>query len=244
MRDERAKNLWYSTPGMTNVRLSLPAVIAIVVIASAAAFAAGRSFSPAQETASPVHEAPPQHQPDPGELPPGHPPAGGTGAMPPGHPPIDDPMSKSAPPSTAAAEGSYKWTVPSRWKEAPNASAMRLATYKIPGPDGEAEVSVSQAGGSIEANATRWIGQFDSASQKSAKQSTKKIAGFDVTIVEVQGNYTGGMSGDGGANMALLGAIIATPGMAHFFKITGPVKTVTGARAELDQLLASFAQKS
>src|SRR5262245_2378389 len=121
---------------MTDVRLSLPAVIAIVVIVGAAAFAAGRSTSAsAPEIAAPVQQqAPPSHVGDPGgDLPPGHPPAGGTGAMPPGHPPIDDPAGKSAP--TAAAEGSYKWTMPPRWKEAPNASAMRLATYKIPGPD-------------------------------------------------------------------------------------------------------------
>lgn len=159
--------------------------------------------------------------------------------LPPGHVPVADTsgMGVAAP----AASSSLAWKAPSRWKEAPNTSSMRLATYRIPGPDGEAEVSVSQAGGSVEANATRWIGQFDADGQRAAKQTTKKVAGFDVTLVEVKGKYSGGMSGDGGANMALLGAIVATPDMPHFFKITGPEKTVLAARAELDQLLASLA---
>ena len=231
---------------MTSVRLGLPAVSAIVVIVGAAAFAAGRSFAPPapSEVASPVHDAPPPHLGDPGDLPPGHPPAGGTAVMPPGHPDIGNPMGAPAAAAPSAAASSLNWKAPPRWKEAPNTSSMRLATYKIPGPDGEAELSVTQVGGSIEANATRWIGQFDSTAQRTAKQSTKKIAGFDVTFVEVQGTYSGGMSGDGGgANMALLGAIVATPGMPYFFKITGPAKTVVAARPELDQLLASLSPK-
>lgn len=162
--------------------------------------------------------------------------------MPPGHPAVDGVEQPSPPPAGDGAK--LTWKVPARWKEVPNPSSMRLATYEIPGADGKAELSVTQAGGSVDANAQRWVGQFDAASQKSAKRTTKKIGGFDVTIVEVQGVYSGGMSGDGGANTALLGAIVASPGMPYFFKMTGPAKTVTGARAELDQLLASLTTKS
>lgn len=234
---------------MTNVRLSLPTVTAIVVIVGAGAFAAGKSASTGvPSTASvpaPVQEAPPAQAAPFNELPPGHPPTTNTANMPPGHPPIDDTAGMSAPsaPSGGDGETSLSWKIPPRWKEAPNTSSMRLATYKIGGAGGDADVSVSQAGGSIPANAQRWIGQFDAASQKNAKQTTTKVAGFDVTIVEVQGTYSGGMSGDGGANMALLGAIVATQGNPYFFKITGPASTVLAARPELDLLLASLSEK-
>ncbi len=229
---------------ISDVRLSLPTVVAIAVIVGAGAFAAGRAMPSA---ASGVAYAP--LQPEPAQplggaagddLPPGHP-APDNQAMPPGHPAIGDVDPTSAP---ATAETKLTWKVPPRWKEVPNPSTMRLATYEIPGPDGKAELSVTQAGGSVDANAQRWIGQFDAASQKSAKRTTKKIAGYDVTIVEVQGVYSGAMSGDGGANTALLGAIVSTPGMPYFFKMTGPAKTVAGARAELDQLLATLAEAS
>jgi hypothetical protein len=111
------------------------------------------------------------------------------------------------------------------------------------GDGADADVSVSQAGGAVSANVDRWIGQFDSEAQKHAKQSKKKVAGYDVTIVEVEGTYSG-MSGGGEKGYGLLGAIVATPGMPHFFKITGPAKTVQSARAELDTLLSSLTTKS
>lgn len=231
---------------MTNVRVSLPTLIGIVLIVAAGAFAAGRSAAPPAPpvTAEPAPQPPATHAPATSDLPPGHPATAGLGTsmLPPGHAPIVETSDVSSAAGSPSAS-SLTWTVPARWKQVQNTSPMRLATYKIPGADGDAEVSVSEAGGSVEANAARWIGQFDAAAQRSAKQSSKKIAGFDVTFVEVQGNYSGGMGGGGGAHMALLGAIVATPGMPHFFKITGPEKTVTAARSELDTLLASMTQR-
>jgi hypothetical protein len=119
---------------------------------------------------------------------------------------------------------------------------MRLATYRI-GPD--AEMAVSQAGGSIDANVDRWINQFGPDAKKNAKVTTKKVSGLDVTIVEVEGTFGGGMGPGSGAKdgWALLGAIVATPGMPHFFKLTGPAKTVKDARPELDELVASLTTK-
>jgi hypothetical protein len=119
---------------------------------------------------------------------------------------------------------------------------MRLATYRIPhapGDTADAELSITQAGGSAEANAQRWIGQFDEAGQKTAKRTARKVGSLDVLVVEVQGSFAGGMSREGETQpgWALLGAIVSTPGMPHFFKITGPAKSVIAARAEFDGLL-------
>jgi hypothetical protein len=122
---------------------------------------------------------------------------------------------------------------------------MRLATYRVPratGDSDDAELSIMQAGGTVEANATRWVGQFDAEGQKTAKRTTRKVGALEITVVEVQGTFTGGMGKEptSGAGFALLGAIVATPGMPHFFKLTGPAKTVLAARAEFDALVASL----
>lgn len=153
-------------------------------------------------------------------------------------------------PGAGAAASPVQWTVPARWKEAPNPSSMRLATYKIPkaGSDAEdAEMSVSQAGGGTTANLDRWVGQFDEAAQKTVKKSERTVSGFKTTVVELEGTFAGGSMMGGPSSpkpgFALIGAIVETPGMAHFFKLTGPAATVKGARAEVDALLGSIKPK-
>jgi hypothetical protein len=242
---------------MTNVRVSLPSVLLIVGITSAAAFVAGRSTSSADgeaASAPPPPSPPPAARPVAGEdepLPPGHPPTGGSDPMsaqslPVGHPPVDpmDPAASPSPPS-AAPQSTLEYKAPARWVLVPNASTMRLATYRVPraaGDTEDAELSITQAGGSVSANADRWVGQFDAEGQKTAKRSTRNVGTLAVTIVEVQGKFEGGMGKDGGAGWALLGAIVATPGMPHFFKLTGPAKTVLGARAEFDGMIGTLVQ--
>jgi hypothetical protein len=242
---------------MTNVSVRLPTVLVLVAVASAASFAAGRSMpasSPAVANAGP---APPPATPmavdPPEDLPPGHPPTGGGGAMAPsdlpaGHPAVDpsDPAGALADPDTP--QSSLAWKAPARWQSVPNASTMRLATYRIPRATGDAEdaeLSIMQAGGSVDQNAERWIGQFDAAGQKTAKRATRKVGGLEVTTVEVQGTYSGGMGKTpaAAAGWALLGAIVSTPGSPHFFKLTGPAKSVLAARAEFDAMIDSVAPR-
>lgn len=257
---EGSPPLRYTVP----VQLSHTTVIGIVAIVGAGAFAAGRSNSPApspiasESTPSTPPASPAAMPMGMGEsdepLPPGHPPMGGAtpsgDQLPPGHPHVD-PNSGTA--ATAApgfepppaGEAALDWKAPPRWQSVPNATTMRLATLRVPRAPGDTEdgdLSVTQAGGSVEANVTRWIGQFDAAGQKTAKRTTRRVGALDVTLVEVQGVYSGGMTPDAGAgaDRALLGAIVATPGMPYFFKLTGPAKTVLAARAEFDALIASL----
>jgi len=125
---------------------------------------------------------------------------------------------------------------------------MRLATYTVPRAPGDAidaELSITRAGGSVDANADRWIGQFDAAGQQAAKKTSRKVGTLDVLVVEVQGTYSGGMGRDSTpqAGWALLGAIASTPDMPHFFKLTGPAKSVLAARKEFDALIGSLVQR-
>lgn len=156
----------------------------------------------------------------------------------------------SAPPATAAApkaaESSIAWQKPEAWKLVDHPSRMRKATYEVAGEAGTAEMSVTQVGGGIEANVTRWEKQFKEAPK--AKTEDKQVGGMKVTIVELEGTFLGGMRPAMGLeaepteNTALLAAIVHTE-PAHFFKMTGPATTVKAARADFDALVGSIAGK-
>jgi hypothetical protein len=232
----------------------------LLVVVGAASFAAGRALPTAPlpvhaEPAAPAGAAaggelplsgeelePMEQEQEQQELPAGHPPIG---AMQQPMQPMQQPAHAGATGDLPAAEpSSLEWTAPARWQVAPNASSMRLATYRVPraaGDPADAELSITQAGGSADANVDRWIGQFDADARKTAKRGTRKVGSFEVLVVEIQGTYSGGMGKEGAAQpgWALLGAIVPTPGMPHFFKLTGPAKSVLAARAEFDAMIAS-----
>ena len=165
--------------------------------------------------------------------------------LPPNHPPVD-PNNVPPPMAPQAADGPrpLQWTKPTAWSEAPNTSSMRIATYKAPiapGDKAAPELTVMQAGGSLDANIDRWAGQFGEEGKLSLKREKKTLAGYPVTIVSTHGQY-GGMSGEAKANepYELLAAIVETPELPFFFKMTGPLKSVEAARKDFDALLASF----
>jgi hypothetical protein len=243
---------------LSEVRLSAPTVLVIAVVSAAAAYAAARGGVTTSDPVTVPEQAPPaSFAPStpgafegPSDLPPGHPAVpsdqGAPSDLPPGHPVVDPLVERGtrvAEPGEEAAK--LGWKTPPRWEKVPNPSSMRLATYRIPHAAGDAEdpeLSVSQAGGSVEANAQRWIDQFDAEARKGARRTTRKVNDLDVTIVEVEGTFGGGMSKDRGEEegFMLLGAIVATRGMPHFFKLTGPAKSVKAARSEFDALVASI----
>lgn len=187
---------------------------------------------------------------------PGAPFAAPSVAVPPGHPAI--PGHPRALPSVEGAHAgkggpmpprflpSLTWKVPSRWIAVPHVSSMRIATFAVPhvAPDAEdAEVSVTRAGGDLEVNADRWIGQFDLEARKTAKKTPRTIAGVASLFVEVRGAYQGFDMKEPEPGWMLLGAIVGTPHGAHFFKLVGPAKSVEAARGELESLLGSLADK-
>lgn len=160
---------------------------------------------------------------------------------PPSAPPIDPRASVPA----NHEEDAVTWKVPDKWRTAPNPSTMRLATYKIPAAAGaeEAEMSVARAGGSVDDNIERWVGQFENAGKEA--RTVKKVHGVKVTIVELGGTYLGGGTMGGApashAGWALLAAIMETSGSPYFFKLTGPAATVKAARPAFDALVDSIA---
>jgi hypothetical protein len=152
-------------------------------------------------------------------------------------------------PPAGAHSAELGWETPPIWPRADNPTPLRLATYRVPRADGDAEdgeLSVAQAGGSLDQNLARWAGQFD---QKLAdvKREVRTVHGLKVTVVEIHGTYKAmAMPGAPPAvprnGQALLGAITATS-PPTFFKLTGPEKTVLAARHDFDQFVASLRSK-
>jgi hypothetical protein len=143
------------------------------------------------------------------------------------------------------------YDVPETWQKVDNPSPMRKATFKIPRAEGDpedAEMSVTQAGGSVEQNVNRWSGQFEQGKDDKSARQEKTIGDLKVTVVEVHGTFNGsGMPGAAPAGpkpkWALLGAIVETQGQLTFFKLTGPEKTINAAKPAFDKFVDSFRAK-
>jgi hypothetical protein len=143
------------------------------------------------------------------------------------------------------ADGAASLEAPAAWKRVQPKSGIVETEFAIPsdgnGPDGgplpPGRMTVMGAGGSVEANIERWYGQFvqpDGGSTKD-KASTKKlkVAGRDVTLVDIAGTYKDSPGGPfaGGATIdrpgyRMLAAIVEGPDGNYFLKFYGPTATV------------------
>jgi hypothetical protein len=145
----------------------------------------------------------------------------------------------------AQPAGGLKWTPPAGWTSQGTAP-MRAATYEV----GDAECVVyffgQGQGGTVEANLTRWAGQFTLNGQPAPHKIAKKtVHGLNVTTMDVTGTYvaTGGMTMTPQApkpDSRMLAAIVENPGGNIFLKFTGPAKTIMANSAKFDALVGSF----
>ena len=143
------------------------------------------------------------------------------------------------------ADGGASLEAPATWKRVQPKSGMVETEFSIPsegkaadgGPLPPGRMTVMGAGGSVEANIERWCGQFsqpDGGSTKD-KSSTKtlKVAGRDVTLVDIVGTYKDSPGGPFAGGQAIdrpeyrmLAAIVEGPDGNYFLKFYGPAATV------------------
>jgi len=141
---------------------------------------------------------------------------------------------------TIAAAG-FTLEAPAGWQRVEPKSGIVETEFAIPGPaagDAPGRMTVMGAGGSVQANIERWFGQFtqpDGSATKDRGTIKKiKVAGCDVTLVDVSGTYKdmpGGPFAGGAAverpDYRMLAAIIETPeGGNQFLKLYGPAATI------------------
>jgi hypothetical protein len=161
---------------------------------------------------------------------------GGGGRLPAGHPGV---------------AGSLRFDkTPEGWVSVPPANAMRLAEWRIPKVEGDAEdgtVTLSRAGGGVEANVDRWRDQFEGKPEARLARAKLPADGSPVTYVEIEGRFIapvvpGAPERVNKPGFTLLGAIIEAPEGAYFIKATGPAKTMAANREALRRLVESAAR--
>lgn len=151
-----------------------------------------------------------------------------------------------------ARAGGLTWSAPEAFVRKAPKSSMRVAEYGL-AASAQAELAVfyfgADQGGSVDANMTRWIGQFTQAdgSATQAKRSEREVKGIKVSLVEATGIFAGGMAMPGGPaptvmkDAMLLAAIAKGPEGSVFFKLTGPKAAVEEARSAFAALIDSIA---
>jgi len=133
----------------------------------------------------------------------------------------------------------YKAAVPAAWVSKTPSSTSRLAQFIVPGPD-SAEIVVfffgGSMGGNVDANLTRWRGQFSNGDAKPAyERVTRDSSGkFPLTVAEYSGTYRRGV-GMGSADsvrtgQTLIATIVETPHGAMFIQLFGPSARVSAER--------------
>jgi hypothetical protein len=174
---------------------------------------------------------------------------------PPAAPVVSAPAAAEPVPAASGSKLGIEWTAPKDWQQAGNRSPMRAATYRIPkaGSDEEdGELAVFYfgpgQGGDIEANVSRWIGQFEGVPNDAVRRADREANGMRQHTIEIEnGTYQSGMPGGPKSpkqNFGLLGAIVQAPSGNYFFKLTGPSSTVREARDEFYALLDSVKRRS
>jgi len=215
------------------------------------------SWGSAAAKAAPVEPPPPETLAPMGvdpkgndQLPPGHPPVGGSGDN---HPPV---ASKTPPRSLEKladgrlALGPYALTLPAGWSEIAVDNDMRHGQFKVAD---DAEIIVFYFGpdgaGTVEQNFDRWAGQFTAGDGKPAMKTEKiKVTGADADLMFVIGKFSA-MAMPGApppvdkADQAMLGAITPSPQGPYYWKFIGGKTSVTANDAKFRALLTGLKLK-
>lgn len=140
------------------------------------------------------------------------------------------PAGMTGTPVVSADGPGLKWAAPAHWQAKP-ASAMRKATYVVPGANGAAgELAVTafpgDVGGEL-ANLNRWRGQLTlppvTAAELPGAVARLTVSNLPVVLVEL----TGGAADN---PQRLLGAMVPYAGSTWFFKLTGPADLVAAEK--------------
>lgn len=150
----------------------------------------------------------------------------------------------------------YAAPVPAVWKAETPASNYRAGQYRVPAAKGAADGELvvfyfgKGKGGSVAANAERWVSQFTTADGKpvAPKLGTTSVAGMPVTTVELNGSYSRGVGmgpqGEAKPNQTLLVAVIETPDGNVTIQLHGDRATVAQHRKAFEAMVRGFRKTS
>lgn len=136
-------------------------------------------------------------------------------------------------------------TATTGWERKPPSSTFVAAEFVLPraaGDDADGRLTISAAGGSVEANIDRWKGQFEPQPQQAAQEEID-VAGMKVTLVDFAGDFNDQRGpfapGELRSGYRMIAAVIPVHGQLHFIKATGPQKTIASHADAIHQFIRS-----
>ena len=156
------------------------------------------------------------------------------------------------------ADGKLTLQSPANWVRKEPKVRIIEHEFAVEGKKGQdaGRVTIMGAGGSIQQNIDRWIGQFSQPdgkkSKEKAKTEKKKIAGLEIHIVDIAGTYKDAPAGPfaGGKtiereNYRMLAAIIpGGPSVGNYFiKFYGPADVVKENEKAFHAMIESLTKK-
>lgn len=136
-------------------------------------------------------------------------------------------------------------TAPAGWQRTPPSSSFITAEFVLPQPEGDdadGRLTVSTAGGSVEANVDRWKGQFDPLTDQAPLEEID-VAGAKVTAVDFSGDFNDQRGPFAPAvkrpDYRMIAAIIPVDDQLFFIKATGPRKTMAAHVDEIREFIRS-----
>jgi hypothetical protein len=121
---------------------------------------------------------------------------------------------------------------PAGWDRREPSSGFVLAEFyltKAAGDEKDGRLTVSTAGGDLEANIERWRSQFG-GKPKAESRRTTQAAGLEITLVDISGDFQDQRGPFAPATTLsgsrMLAAIIPVEGELYFIKAVGPEKTI------------------
>jgi hypothetical protein len=155
-------------------------------------------------------------------------------------------------------EGKLTLQAPEKWARQEPKVRIIEHEFAVEGKKGQdaGRITIMGAGGSVQQNIDRWIGQFTQPDGKKSKEKAKiekkKAAGLEVHIVDIAGTYKDMPAGPfaGGKaidrkNYRMLAAIIpGGPSIGNYFiKFYGPAELVNEHEKAFHTMLESLSKK-
>lgn len=116
------------------------------------------------------------------------------------------------------------------WRRIPG-TQMRVFNY-VAGPDDSVQIFMGDSSkGGVLPNANRWLGQFGKEEAAGVEDFERiEVLERETFLVEVQGDFGGGMGQEAKKDQALLGFLRETGGQLLTLKMTGPAEAVAVER--------------
>lgn len=143
----------------------------------------------------------------------------------------------------------FRLTAPTNWTRKPLSSPFVLAEFALPhaaGDELDGRLTISTAGGGVDANINRWRGQFQ-PQPNSASQEQVDIAGVKATLVDLAGDFNDQRGpfapGELRPNYRMIAAVLPVDGQLYFIKATGPAKTIAANAEAIRAFVKSMTPK-